>query len=166
MPRTLLPGFFGLLTLLLDPVTALADTPSFVNDVEPIFTRLGCNQGACHGKNAGQNGFRLSLRAYAPEWDYVSLVKEFAGRRINAAAPEASLLLRKPLGQVPHEGGKILAEDSREYQVLLDWIRAGAPGPNKDDPVVTRVELVPGGRLMKVGQKQPLTMWAQYSHGA
>src|ERR1700730_728368 len=29
--------------------------PSFLNDVEPIFTRLGCNQGACHGKNAGQN---------------------------------------------------------------------------------------------------------------
>jgi hypothetical protein len=35
--------------------------PSFGNDVVPIFTRMGCNQGACHGKNAGQNGFRLSL---------------------------------------------------------------------------------------------------------
>src|SRR5437016_2728854 len=34
--------------------------PSFVNDVEPILTRLGCNQGACHGKSTGQNGFRLS----------------------------------------------------------------------------------------------------------
>ena len=33
-------------------------------------TRYGCNQGACHGKAAGQNGFRLSLRAYAPDWDY------------------------------------------------------------------------------------------------
>ena len=44
--------------------------PSFVNDVEPILTRYGCNQGACHGKGAGQNGFRLSLRGYAPEMDY------------------------------------------------------------------------------------------------
>jgi hypothetical protein len=41
--------------------------PSFVNDVLPVLTRLGCNQGACHGKGAGQNGFRLSLRGYAPE---------------------------------------------------------------------------------------------------
>ena len=41
-------------------------SPSFVNEIEPLFTRFGCNQGACHGKLAGQNGFRLSLRAYAP----------------------------------------------------------------------------------------------------
>src|SRR5205823_2764115 len=41
--------------------------PSFVNDVVPLLTRLGCNSGACHGKLAGQAGFRLSLRGYAPE---------------------------------------------------------------------------------------------------
>ena len=45
-------------------------TPSFVNDVEPILTRFGCNQGSCHGKGSGQNGFKLSLRGYAPEWDH------------------------------------------------------------------------------------------------
>src|SRR6476646_7561373 len=80
--------------------------PSFVNDVEPILTKLGCNQGACHGKASGQNGFRLSLRGYAPEWDYQYITREFAGRRINMAEPEASLLLKKPLGKTPHEGGK------------------------------------------------------------
>jgi hypothetical protein len=164
MPRTLSLGFAALLTLLAH-APARAEGPSFVNDVEPIFTRLGCNQGACHGKSAGQNGFRLSLRGYAPEWDYVSLVKEFAGRRINMAVPEASLLLRKPLGQVPHEGGSLLNEGSREYQVLLDWIRAGAPGPLKGETSVVRVQLVPGGKLMKVGQEQQLLMWAEYSNG-
>ena len=55
---------------------AQTHVPSFVNDVEPILTRLGCNQGACHGKGAGQNGFRLSLRGYAPEWDYGWITRE------------------------------------------------------------------------------------------
>ena len=42
------------------PAPKPANVPSFVNDVEPILTRLGCNQGSCHGKGAGQNGFRLT----------------------------------------------------------------------------------------------------------
>ncbi|MEO5733329.1 MAG: Ig-like domain-containing protein, partial [Rubrivivax sp.] len=33
----------------------------FANHVVPIFTKLGCNSGGCHGKASGQNGFRLSL---------------------------------------------------------------------------------------------------------
>src|ERR1700687_4877270 len=66
---------------------------SFRNDVEPILTRLGCNQGACHGKAAGQNGFRLSLRGYAPELDHEWMTREYAGRRIDPTTPEASLLL-------------------------------------------------------------------------
>ena len=32
--------------------------PSFVNDVEPVLTKAGCNSGACHGAAAGKNGFR------------------------------------------------------------------------------------------------------------
>jgi hypothetical protein len=137
--------------------------PSFLNDVEPIFTRLGCNQGACHGKNAGQNGFRLSLRGYAPELDYLWLTREYDGRRINTAVPEASLLLRKPMGRTPHEGGKLFAEGNREYQVLLDWIRAGVPGPRKEDPTIQRIEVLPGNRTLRVGEEQRLVVRALYS---
>jgi hypothetical protein len=139
--------------------------PSFLNDVMPLFTRLGCNQGACHGKGMGQNGFRLSLRGYAPEWDYVSLTREFDGRRINRAVPADSLLLRKPLGKAPHEGGKWLTENSREYQVLLDWIRAGAPGPDSKDAEVRRLEILPGDRTMRVGEEQQLLVRAEYADG-
>ncbi|HLY12540.1 MAG TPA: S-layer protein, partial [Planctomycetota bacterium] len=32
---------------------------NFPNLVTPIFTKLGCNSGGCHGKSGGQNGFRL-----------------------------------------------------------------------------------------------------------
>src|SRR5580704_6810366 len=104
--------------------------PSFRQDVIPVLTKAGCNAGSCHGKLIGQNGFRLSLRGYAPEMDYDSLTSEFASRRIDFAEPEKSLLLRKPLGQVPHEGGRRFSEDSQAARVLLDWIKARAPGPD------------------------------------
>jgi len=144
---------------------AKVQPPSFLNDVQPILTRAGCNQGACHGKGAGQNGFRLSLRGYAPEFDHPWITREFNGRRINPAAPEASLFLTKPLGIASHEGGKVLHEGSREHRVLLDWLRAGAPGPVKSDPTVTRLEVLPGNRLLKVGQEQQFVVRAESSDG-
>src|SRR5262245_56162495 len=92
--------------------TVQAGPPSFVNEVVPLLTRQGCNQGACHGKGSGQNGFRLSLRGYAPDWDHDWITREFDGRRINRAVPQASALLLKPTGQAPHEGGKLFAVKS------------------------------------------------------
>src|SRR5262249_61935541 len=29
---------------------------NFANQIVPIFTKLGCNSGGCHGKASGQNG--------------------------------------------------------------------------------------------------------------
>jgi len=142
-----------------------AEAPSFVHDVEPLFTRLGCNQGSCHGKGAGQNGFRLSLRGYAPEMDHLWLTREYDGRRLDTTTPENSLLLLKALGKAPHEGGKLLSEGSREYRLLLDWIKAGAPGPLKDEPAVKRVSAEPGRCALKPGQEQQLTVFAEYADG-
>ena len=51
---------------------------NFANQVVPIFTKLGCNSGGCHGKLAGQNGFRLSLLGFEPDLDFTTLVKEGA----------------------------------------------------------------------------------------
>src|ERR1700726_4278501 len=96
--------------------------PSFRQDIIPILTVNGCSAGSCHGKLAGQNGFKLSLRGYAPEMDYESLTKELSGRRINFAVPEESLLLLKPTGAVPHDGGNRLIAGSRAYNTLLSWI--------------------------------------------
>jgi hypothetical protein len=142
-----------------------AEAPSFVHDVEPLLTRLGCNQGACHGKGAGQNGFRLSLRGYAPEMDHLWLTREYDGRRIDTAAPENSLLLLKPLGKAPHEGGKLFSEGGRECRLLLDWLRAGAPGPRKDEPDVKRVWAEPAKRTLAPGQEQQLAVFAEYADG-
>jgi Protein of unknown function (DUF1549)/Protein of unknown function (DUF1553)/Bacterial Ig-like domain (group 2) len=141
-------------------------SPSFVNDVVPLLTRLGCNQGSCHGKAAGQNGFRLSLRGYAPELDYKYLTRELDGRRLSPSSPEDSLLLRKPLGLAAHEGGKLFNEDSREYQVLLAWIRGGAPGPNNNDPELKKIEVLPRARTLRPEETQPLQVIGEYSDGS
>jgi hypothetical protein len=150
--------------------TASAQTPSvpsFVNDVQPILTRLGCNQGSCHGKSSGQNGFRLSLRGYAPEWDHDWITREFNTRRINPTNPEASLFLLKPTGQAAHEGGVLMTTDSPAYRVLLDWIRAGAPGIKKDDPTVKQIEVgyAPRATPLKTDDTLQLIVSAKYSDG-
>ncbi|GAB5405355.1 MAG: DUF1549 domain-containing protein [Aureliella sp.] len=98
----------------------------FITDVNPILSRLGCNSGTCHGAQKGKNGFKLSLRGYDPVEDIRALSDDLVSRRLNAAAPDASLMLLKPLGAVPHEGGVLLSRDSVYYSVLQRWIAGGA----------------------------------------
>ncbi len=62
---------------------------NFKNQIVPIFTKLGCNSGGCHGKSGGQNGFALSLLGFYPEDDFEFLVKEARGRRLFPASPGA-----------------------------------------------------------------------------
>ena len=47
---------------------------NFPNQIVPIFTKLGCNSGGCHGKASGQNGFKLSLLVCEPGEDFEHLV--------------------------------------------------------------------------------------------
>jgi hypothetical protein len=150
------------------PAAARADDrpPSFLNEVVPLLTRAGCNQGACHGKGAGQNGFKLSLRGYAPEQDYRWLTREFDGRRLDPTRPEESLLLRKATAQTPHEGGKLFAAGSREYQLLLSWIRAGFPGPDRSDPKVSKLVLTPDAQVLKPGGQVQLKAVATFADGS
>ena len=108
--------------------TAAAPTYSFVDAVVPTLARIGCSQGTCHGAASGKGGFRLSLRGYAPEQDLVAIAKALSGRRITREAPERSLFLRKPLGELPHRGGKVIARDSPEHRILLGWLQQGARG--------------------------------------
>ncbi len=142
---------------------AMSSPPSFQQDVLPVLTRFGCNQGACHGKLAGQNGFRLSLRGYAADWDYDSITREFFGRRIDRAAPENSLLLTKPSGIAPHGGGRLFAPSSPAHQVLTEWIQAGTPGINSAEPVVKSLSIHPGNKTLRAGDSLQLAVQATYS---
>ncbi len=138
---------------------------NFANEIVPIFTKAGCNAGGCHGKSGGQNGFRLSLLGFYPEEDYEWLVKEHRGRRLFPSAPEFSLLLTKPLNQMPHGGGRRLDEGSYEYDLLIRWIEQNAPYGQEDDPHVTSIEVFPKQRTMNRDSRQQLRVLAHYSDG-
>ncbi|MDB6152601.1 MAG: hypothetical protein JWL90_1054, partial [Chthoniobacteraceae bacterium] len=139
--------------------------PSFKQDIIPILTKTGCNAGGCHGKLAGQNGFRLSLRGFAPEWDHDWVSKEVNSRRINVAFPAESLIVQKAAGMIAHEGGTRFKQGSRYYQTLLDWVGARAPGPVDEEADAIKLEVLPGDREMKPGQTQRLLVRALYADG-
>jgi hypothetical protein len=139
---------------------------NFPNQIVPIFTKTGCNGGGCHGKSAGQNGFRLSLLGFEPGEDYEHLVKEARARRLFPAAPEHSLLLLKATAALPHGGGKRLEPGSDDYRLIVRWIAQGMPYGKPDDPMVDHIEVVPGERIMSLGGEQQLAVLARYTDGS
>jgi hypothetical protein len=139
---------------------------NFANQIVPIFTKLGCNSGGCHGKASGQNGFKLSLLGFEAGEDYEYLVKEARGRRLFPAAPDRSLLLQKGSNQVPHGGGKRLDPESHEYRLIRRWIAQGMPYGSQDDARVARIEVIPPRRIMTRQGQQQLKVLAHYTDGA
>ncbi|MCE9529962.1 MAG: DUF1549 domain-containing protein, partial [Planctomycetes bacterium] len=138
---------------------------NFPNQVVPIFTKLGCNSGGCHGKASGQNGFKLSLLGFETELDFMTLVKEGRGRRLFPAAPENSLLLRKATGQMAHGGGRKMEPNSEEYKIIRRWIAAGLPFGKETDPTVTKISIYPEHRVLGKQDRQQVAAYAHYSDG-
>jgi hypothetical protein len=139
---------------------------NFANEISPIFTKLGCNSGGCHGKASGQNGFKLSLLGFEPKEDYEYLVMEARGRRLFPASPERSLLLLKGTNTLPHGGGARLAADSHEYRMLRRWIQQGMPYGSEKDPTVAKIEVLPRSRAMIRGGEQQFKVVAHYTDGS
>jgi hypothetical protein len=148
------------------PAAPPATAVTFELDVQPLLTRFGCNAGACHGKSRGQNGFALSLLGFDSAFDYAALVQEGRGRRVNVAAPEHSLMLRKAVGAVPHGGGVRFPADSPYYELLLAWIRAGAPRTPADASRLARVTVEPAVVSLAPEGSVPLQVFAEYSDGS
>ena len=140
---------------------------SFVNDIQPILTKAGCNAGACHAKAVtGQRGFRLSVLGFEPEEDYEAIVKQGKGRRVFPAAPEESLLITKGAAIVPHVGGKKIEPGSEAYQTLVQWIAQGMNYASKDEPKLTGILVEPARLSLKPTTSQQLKVTAQFSNGA
>jgi hypothetical protein len=123
-----------------------ADAVTFRSDVQPLFARFGCNQGACHGALSGKGGFRLSLRGDDPGFDWNNVAREQFSRRINTVNPAKSLILLKATAQVAHEGGKRFPPDSVPAKALAKWIGNGA----KDErtPSVVRLDVEPKEKVL------------------
>jgi hypothetical protein len=139
----------------------------FVREVQPILSKSGCNQGTCHGSAKGKNGFKLSLRGYDPDYDYQALINDLSGRRFNRVNVDESLMLLKPLGEVPHEGRQAIKPGSRELQVVRQWI---AEGTKFEDPAAGRaksIQILPSDVEMDLpGRAQPFLVIAKYADGS
>jgi hypothetical protein len=143
------------------------DPIAFETGALVALTKNGCNAGACHGSPSGKGGFRLSLRAFDPAIDQLTLVREDYGRRTNVFKPEQSLLLTKPMMKVSHGGGLKLRKSDPAYRVLHDWIAEGCQLDKPETPRVTKVEVYPPtGRVLKrPAHTQQLCVLAHFSDG-
>ena len=117
--------------------------PSFRHEVVAVLSRAGCNMGTCHGNANGKGGFKLSLRGQNPSADFETLTRDQGSRRVSLVDPASSLLLRKPTMAVPHQGGRRLHVNSREYRILRGWIAGRMPGDPPDTPKLTGLKATP-----------------------
>ncbi|HEY8506013.1 MAG TPA: DUF1549 and DUF1553 domain-containing protein, partial [Gemmataceae bacterium] len=139
---------------------------SFRHDVIAALNVGGCNAGACHGTPSGKNGFRLSLRGYDPASDYIQLTRDVFGRRTDRLNPAASLILKKGLGQVPHEGGQRFPPSSVAARMLTGWLSEGLRDDPKELPALARVEVLPGPRVLRApADRQQLAVVAHFADG-
>ena len=140
--------------------------PDYVRDVMPVVSRMGCNAGTCHGSKDGKNGFKLSLRGYDPIYDIRAFTDDIGSRRVNLASPDDSLMLLKCTAAVPHEGGQITTSNSKYYQIVRDWIAAGAK-LNLDSPKVSKIEVSPVNPVVQeIGSRQQMRVVATYTDGS
>ena len=148
-----------------ETVTPDTGPVDFENDLIPVFTRFGCNAGACHGAAIGRGGFKLSLFGGNPRADFDAVVRQVEGSRINLARPEQSLVILKPTESITHGGGERFDLDHDSTKLLLAWIRQGAGLVTQR--TLQRVEIAP---RKHVGQSldQPVTLraTAHFSDGS
>jgi hypothetical protein len=161
-------SFDGLNTEIPVRVKDVAGFPpvDFANDLQPLFSKLGCNSGGCHGKASGQNGFKLSVFGFDPAADFEALVKEGRGRRLFAAEARSSLLLKKATGSVPHGGGQRVKIGTPDYAVLEAWIQQGTPFEQPGSLTLLRLTVSPRDRVLDTTSQQQLLVTAHYSDGS
>ena len=141
--------------------------PGFRHEVMPLFSRMGCNAGACHGSGNGKGNLKLSLRGENPAADLAALTQNRKSKRLNVEDADASFLLRKPAKLVDHEGGKRFAPDSEEYRLLRAWIAAGAPADAENTPSLTALTVSPPEALVEEPQQTvQLKATATFSDGS
>ncbi len=147
-------------------ITAVEETPiTFTREVSAVIGKSGCNLGTCHGSLHGKAGLRLSLRGDDLAFDFDRIANEFGGRRIDPVSSTDSLLLLKASGAVAHQGGMRFGLDSESYQIMKQWIEAGAT-MSMASPVV-RLQVIPEQVRMDNSQRQArLLVIATFADGS
>lgn len=140
--------------------------PSFVRDVQPALSRMGCNQGTCHGAKDGKAGFKLSLRGYDSIYDHRALTDEVAARRFNRVAPDQSLMMLKASGSIPHAGGVLTRPGEPYYELMRRWIADGVPYDGDTSPRVASIAVDPQLPVLpRAGMVQQMRVIATFTDG-
>jgi hypothetical protein len=138
---------------------------TFITEVRPLLSTLGCNTTACHGSALGKGGLRLSLFGGDPEADFEALTKARGGRRVNRVEPSQSLANLKATGALEHGGANPVKPGSREAETLLAWLTAGAPWSNAADGRLASLKVYPEERVLAKGDVQRLLVTATFTDG-
>lgn len=141
---------------------------SFRHDFIAALNVAGCNAGACHGIPSGRGGFKLSLRGYQPAADYLELTHAALGRRTNRINPDASLIMKKGLGLVSHEGGpQLRSVNAVPQQIVRAWLAEGLRNDPADLPALQKIEVLPRNRVQKAPARwQQLAVVAHFDDGS
>jgi hypothetical protein len=145
------------------------EVPDFQRHVMPLLSKLGCNGRACHGSFQGQGGLALSLFGYDFAADHAALTgmsPSGAERRVNRSAAERSLILRKPTGDVEHDGGRLIQPGTWQYQLLLRWVQSGAHR-QEETSTLESLEVTPSRLAWQSPERKPvrLRLLATWSDG-
>ncbi len=146
---------------------AMPSPVSFKNEMLAALTKSSCNMGACHGSPSGKGGFRLSLRAFDPTIDTLTLRSEFMQRRINPVQPDESLLIKKPLMEVAHGGGRRIKKGDPVHRVFHGWIGEGLQLDAANVPELVKIDVFPSKRVFRpAGSQQQLIVTGTFSDGS
>jgi hypothetical protein len=156
-------------TVTIDVVCKDFDKPqpvSFHNEFIAALNVGGCNQGACHGTPSGKAGFKLSLRGYDPDADFLQLTRDALGRRTDGNG-DSSLIMQKALGRVPHEGGQRFKPNSVPAETMRSWLAEGLKDDAAKRPTLTGIKILPGPRVLNAPARyQQLAVIGQFSDGS
>ncbi|MEZ6090079.1 MAG: DUF1549 domain-containing protein [Pirellulaceae bacterium] len=136
----------------------------FSRDIRPILNKSGCASAACHAAQHGQGGFKLSVFGFDVAADYNAIAQQSRSRRIDAARPDASLILRKASGSVTHGGGTRFATDSVSYHTFRRWIADGAIAPTEAEAELKSLSVFPTDSTLTEGSQQ-LRIEATFADG-
>ena len=94
----------------------------------------GCNSAACHGAQAGKNGFKISLFGYDPEGDFLAHhapgPRTADGAQRSRAQPAVDQADRRDSAQGRRPLRRRFARISRAGR----WMPRACPAPQADDP--------------------------------
>ncbi|MEZ6107900.1 MAG: DUF1549 and DUF1553 domain-containing protein [Pirellulaceae bacterium] len=141
--------------------------PSFVRDVQPVLSRLGCQPRDVPRRERMAGWLQAFLAWLRRLYDFRALTDEIGARRFNRVAPDQSLMLLKASGSSPHVGGVLTRPGEPYYEILRQWIADGVPFDLDTSPRVTSISVAPQLPVLpRAGMQLQMRVMATYSDGA